>query len=405
MKKWFIWVVALLLLGGAAWGLQKKWNVLAPKAGPTGVAARQTTGVVERRSIRFAVTAAGDIGPAEQVSVRPEVNGKIADLPVDIGDRIKKDQVLFTLDDFDLQTERSSRLTDIERTKLELEKAGRDYERSKRLIAEKLISQELFDDTRTEFELKKNSLERAQKDLSLVEYRLTKTKILAPFDCTVLTRPVSVGQAVSGSGGFNSGTEVLTIANLNDMVINAHINQADITRLSQGQEVDVQVESMPGLKLKGLVERIAPQTTIKNNIKGYAVRIAMKGLDARVLPGMTANVSIPVASSENALALPMAAVFSEQGERFVFVKKDDRFERRPVQIGVADYDYAEVLNGVTEGEIVSLETPPGETAIKLAQKPAGDGTNRVLSTGSASGGGGGAGARPAAGARPTGVTR
>jgi RND family efflux transporter MFP subunit len=335
----------------------------------------------KRRSIRFAVTAAGDIGPAEQVSVRPEVNGKIADLPVDIGDRIKKDQVLFTLDDFDLQTERSSRLTDIERTKLELEKAGRDYERSKRLIAEKLISQELFDDTRTEFELKKNSLERAQKDLSLVEYRLTKTKILAPFDCTVLTRPVSVGQAVSGSGGFNSGTEVLTIANLNDMVINAHINQADITRLSQGQEVDVQVESMPGLKLKGLVERIAPQTTIKNNIKGYAVRIAMKGLDARVLPGMTANVSIPVASSENALALPMAAVFSEQGERFVFVKKDDRFERRPVQIGVADYDYAEVLNGVTEGEIVSLETPPGETAIKLAQKPAGDGTNRVLSTG------------------------
>ena len=95
-----------------------------------------------------------------------------------------------------------------------MEKAGRDYERSKRLIAGKLISQELFDDTRTEFELKKNSLERAQKDLSLVEYRLTKTKILAPFDCTVLTRPVSVGQAVSGSGGFNSGTEVLTIANL-----------------------------------------------------------------------------------------------------------------------------------------------------------------------------------------------
>jgi RND family efflux transporter MFP subunit len=354
---------------------------------------------VERRSIRFAVTAAGDIGPAEQVSVRPEVNGKIADLPVDIGDRIKKDQVLFTLDDFDLQTERASRLTDIERTKLELEKAGRDYERSKRLIAEKLISQELFEDTRTEFELKKNSLERAQKDLSLVEYRLTKTKILAPFDCTVLTRPVSVGQAVSGSGGFNSGTEVLTIANLNDMVINAHINQADITRLSQGQEVDVQVESMPGLKLKGQVERIAPQTTIKNNIKGYAVRIALKDLDARVLPGMTANVSIPVASSENALAVPMAAVFTEQGERFVFVRKDDKFERRPVQIGVADYDYAEVRNGVTEGEIVSLETPAGETAIKLAQKPASNGTKRVLSAGPASGGGGGGTARPAGGSR------
>ena len=133
------------------------------------------------------------------------------------------------------------------------------------------------------------------------------------------------------------------------------------------------------------------------------MRIALKGLDPRVLPGMTANVSIPVASSENALALPMAAVFTEQGERFVFVKKDDKFERRPVQIGVADYDYAEVLNGVTEGEVVSLETPAGETAIKLAQKPAGDGTNRVLSTGPASGGGGGGTARPAGGARSAGA--
>ena len=68
------------------------------------------------------------------------------------------------------------------------------------------------------------------------------------------------------------------------MVINAHINQADITRPEPGAGGGRQVESMPGLKLKGLVERIAPQATIKNNIKGYAMRIAMKGLDARVRP-------------------------------------------------------------------------------------------------------------------------
>jgi HlyD family secretion protein len=324
--------------------------------------------------------------------------------------------VLFTLDDFDLQTEKASRLTEIEKAKLELQKAARDYERSKTLMGENLISQELFEDTRTEYDLKKNALERAQKELSLTEYRLTKTKILAPFDCTVLTRPVSVGQAVSGSGGFNSGTEVLTIADLNNMVINAHINQADITRLTQGQEVDVQVESVPGLKLKGLVERIAPQTTIKNNIKGYAVRIALKDLDARVLPGMTANVSIPVASSENALAVPMAAVFTEQGERFVFVKKDDSFERRPVQIGVADYDFAEVLTGLSEGEVVSLETPAGETVAKLAQKPAtgspialgGQRTGGGASGGvmGGTGGGGGSGsARSGGSARPQGGTQ
>ncbi|MBI2950366.1 MAG: efflux RND transporter periplasmic adaptor subunit, partial [Verrucomicrobia bacterium] len=262
--------------------------------------------------------------------------------------------------DSDLQIEKQSRETEIDGAKLQLEKAERNYERAKELYEAELISKELYEDTKTEFELAKNSLERAQKNLNLLEDRLKKTRVEAPFDCTVLTRPVSVGQAVSGSGGFNSGTEVLTIADLNNMVVNAHVNQADVTRLTVGQEVAISVESVPGLNAKGVVERLAPQSTIKNSIKGYParVRINEREIDPRVRPGMTANLSIPVASSENAVAVPLAAVFTEQGERFVLVKKseeDDKFERRTVQLGIADYDYAEVLGGLKAGEIVSLE--------------------------------------------------
>ena len=92
----------------------------------------------------------------------------------------------------------------------------------------------------------------------------------------------------------------------------------------------------------GKVERIAPQATIKNNIKGFAVRILLKDVDQRVRPGMTANVKIPVAQADNVLAAPLAAVFKEKNpdtgrtERYVLVKKDDVYERRPVQIGVSD---------------------------------------------------------------------
>src|SRR5437899_6718389 len=210
-----------------------------------------------------------------------------------------------------------------------MKKTNRDYERSKQLYAEKLISQELFEDTRTQYELARNALERTEKALHLIEYQLTKTKILAPFDCTILTRPVSVGQAVSGSGGFNSGTEVLTIANLTEMVINAHINQADVTRLKIGQQVEVQVEAVPGMKVTGVVERIAPQATIKNNIKGFAARILLKNVDPRVRPGMTANIKIPVASADNVMAVPLAAVFTEKNpetgvyERFVYVVQEE----------------------------------------------------------------------------------
>ena len=229
-----------------------------------------------------------------------------------------------------------------------------------------MISKELFEDTKTLYELAKNTLGRADKTMELVEDRLRKTRITAPFDCTVLTRPVSVGQAVSGSGGFNSGTEVLSIANLTDMIINAHINQADVSRLSANQEVDVQVEAVAGLKMVGKVQRIAPQATSRNNIKGFAVRILLEKVDPRVRPGMTANIQIPVAAAAGVVAVPLAAVFTErnpgtqQTERFVYVVKGSRFERRAVQIGVSDYFFAEVQKGLVPGEVVSLEQPPKE---------------------------------------------
>jgi RND family efflux transporter MFP subunit len=333
--------------------------------------ARPTTAVVGYTNILFAITAAGDIGPADQVSVRPEINGLIQDLPVDIGDKVKKDSILFTLNDKELQTEKKSRLAEIAGAQLQLERSERNYKRSQLLFTEKLVSQELFDDSKTDFELAKNALERAQTVLHQLEEQLTKTKILAPFDCTVLTRPVSVGQAVSGSGGFNSGTEVMTIANLNDMIINTHINQADITRLKVSQEVAIEVEAVPGMKLKGVIERLAPQATVRNGIKGFATRIALKELDTRVRPGMTANLSIPVAAADNVLTVPLSAVFTEETERFVLVKKEDgTLDKRPVTIGVADFFLVEIQSGLKPGEVVLIEPPANlESELAAASKP------------------------------------
>ena len=333
---------------------------------------QSTTAVAGHRDINFSITAAGEIGPIDTVSVRPEVGGLIAKLSLDIGDRVKKGAILFTLNDYDLQTEKSSRKTEIEGARLavqtqtiQLEKMKLVFDRTKELSTQKLVPQETFDNARIDFELAanaldiaKNRLETSQTALQTVEDKLTKTIIRAPFDCTVLTRPVSIGQAVSGSSGFNSGTEVFTIANLEDMIITAHLNQADVTRLKVGQEVAVQIEAVPGLKLTGKVDRLAPQATFKNGVKGFSTRILLRQAEDLVRPGMTANLSIPLISAGNVLAVPLGAVFSNQGERFTWVKKaEGGFERRPVNLGVADYDYVEVTKGLAEGDEVSLVTP------------------------------------------------
>ena len=382
MKKLILWVLILSLLGGGGyWAWQKYpdkiafWkhgaDTVAQKPGPP------STATVATRNINFAITAAGDIGPVDTVSVRPEVGGLISKLVVDIGDKVKKGDLLFALDDYDLQTEKSSRKTEISGARLavetqiiQLEKTKLSFDRTKELFANKLVAQEVFDNaridhdlTRNSLDIAKNRLETAQTALQTVEDKLIKTVIRAPFDCTILTRSISVGQAVSGSSGVNSGTEVLTVANLSDMIITAHVNQSDVTRLKVNQAVAVEVEAVPGLKLVGHVDRIAPQATIKNGIKGFSTRIILKDAETQVRPGMTANLSIPLISADNVIAVPLAAVFTDQGDHFVYVKQgEDKFERQPIQLGVADYDFAEVTKGLQGGEVVSLVTPPGETS-------------------------------------------
>jgi HlyD family secretion protein len=362
MKKWIVLVMAVGLGTGGYYG----WNVWQKAKTAEALPSRPTTAVAELRDITFAVNAAGEIAPAEQVSVRPEINGLLEQMTVDLGDQVKKDALLFKLNDSELQQQKASNLTDIEKGKLGVEKAERDYKRAQQLLSDKLISQEVFDDTKTAFDLAKNALERNQKDLAITEEHLTKTEVRAPFDCTVLTRPVSIGQAVSGSGGFNSGTEVLTIADLNSMIINAQVNQADVPRLRIGESVEVTIEAVPGLMATGVVERISPQATIKNNIKGYPARIVLKNVDPRVRPGMTAGVKIPVATADNVTAVPLSAVFTEKNpdtdtmERFVYVQHGDTFEKRNVKVGVADYFFAEIQQGLAAGETVSLELPKDE---------------------------------------------
>ncbi len=391
MKKLILWLFVLAgLASGIYWARQNYPDKIAFwKSGPasgTASSALTKTAVVATRDINFAVTAAGDIGPLDAVSVRPEIGGLISKLTLDIGDKAKKGDVLFELDDKDLQTEKSSRKTEIagarlavETQKLQLEKSKLTFDRTKGLFENKLVAQEIFDNARIDHDLTKNSLDiaanrliAAQTALQQVEDKLLKTVIRAPFDCTILTRLVSVGQAVSGSSGFNSGTEVFTVANLADMIITAHINQADVTRLKVDQAVTVEVEAVPGLRLVGRVDRIAPQATFKNGIKGFSTRIILKNAEGAVRPGMTANLSIPLVSVGNVLAVPLAAVFNDQGERFVYVRMgDDKFERQLVQLGVADYDFAEVTKGLVGGEVVSLVTPPGQAG--ALQSPGGKG--------------------------------
>ena len=356
-------IIALLVAVGAFAYFQWQDAEENPNANRAHIDKRRTTSVIEQRDIDFTVRVAGEISPADKVSVRPEVHGKIAELPVDISDRVAKGDLLFRLDDKDLKIEIDSRKKQIDSATLKLEQDQNEFERSKQLFEEQLISTEIFERTKTKYEQALISRDRSQNDYQLSLEKLSKTSILAPFDCTVLTRPVSIGQAVSGSGGNSGGTEVMEIADLNNLIIQAHVNQADVARMNKEQEVKIEIEAITDLVVDGIVERIAPQATIRNSIKGFSTRIKLQTSNPDIIPGMTASISIPVASADNVVAAPLAAIFTERNETeqrteiFAYVKNGEVFDKTMLEVGVNDLNHTEVLRGLNAGDEVAIEKP------------------------------------------------
>jgi len=324
---------------------------------------RETTHTIETRDINFSVTVAGEISPAEKVSVRPEVHGKIAELPVDISDQVVAGDLLFRLDDKDLKIEIDTRKKQIDSANLQLEQSKNEFERSKKLFNDGLISEEAFQNTKTRYEVAQISRDRAQNDFDLAEEKLSKTSIRAPFDCTVLSRPVSIGQAVSGTGGQSSGTEVMEIADLKNLIILSHVNQADVSRMGKNQKVKIEIEAVADLVIDGIVERIAPQATIRSGIKGFSTRIKLQNTDESIIPGMTATINIPVANSKDVVATKLASIFTERNEveqrteTYAYVKKDEKYAKQMVEVGVNDLNFVEVLKGLSQGDEVALEKP------------------------------------------------
>ncbi len=326
-----------------------------------GKPAEELTAKAERRDLLETVEAAGDLEPLESVDVKPEVSARVEKIFVEVGARVGKGERLFQLDDTELKSQRASLLTDIEGARLRMVQAARDLGRAQALFGKKLISQEVFDRQQTNLDVSKTDMEKAERQLQVLDDRLAKTVIMAPMEGTVLAIPVNVGQVVVGAASVNAGTLLMTFADLSRMLIKVHINQVDVAKVQFGQTVTFTVDSVPDLELTGRVSLVAPQATVKSGVKGFEVRVQIDRPDGRLRPGMTADVVFPVAESKQAVAVPLSAVFLEdEKQHVVYVRKaEGEPERREVKTGITNLDFVEIKAGVAEGEEVLLTRPAG----------------------------------------------
>jgi RND family efflux transporter MFP subunit len=360
MKSALRWILVLVVLGGlTAGGLwaREKWGKAKPASESLDMVA-----TAERRDIASNLLLTGEVTPAYNSDVKAEVGGKIREIHVQVGDFVKKGGALVTIDDTDLLTEQRSAQTDIDGAKLSVNKNRGNYERAESLFKQKLISKEVFDNLKADMDISENTLAKAEARLQIVMDKLAKTKITAPVDGTVLEIPVTEGSVVVAAASVNSGTVLMTFADLSQLLIESHVNQVDAPRLVRGQQVEVNMSDTTDTPVKARIEFIAPLAIVKNNIKGFKVEALIEDSEGRLKPGMSVSMNVPVGAAQHAVSVPVSAVFKESKQNIVYVRKGGSTEKRKVVVGVNNLSFVEIKSGLDEGEEILLVEPTSAPA-------------------------------------------
>lgn len=332
------------------------WKQLTqPK--PEAIPERYVT-QTELRDVDFSIDLSGDVAPEFQLEVKSEVGGKVKALHVEPGQQVKEGDALCEIDDTDLQNQKASVMTEIVGGQLGVDHAQRRYNRGKELYKAKLITKEAFDNLENDFAVAKNDLNKSQRKLQTVNDLISKARIVAPADGTVLQVQVIQGQVVVPAASVNSGTTLMTVADLSKLLITTHVNQVDVARLQLKQSVKLTMESLKEETMEGRIDFIAPVATITNGVKGFKVEAAILKPSPRLRPGMIVNLTVPVSHVERVVTVPVSAIFRGKNDRrVVYVLQGEQPVAREVSVGVTGLDYTEIKRGLKEGERILTVEP------------------------------------------------
>jgi len=372
-KKWFLFIgllVVVVLTG-----------VILMRDGET--AAQYKTKKVDRGDITATVSATGKVNAVVTVQVGSQVSGTIQRLFVDFNSSVKKDQIVAQIDPSLLQAQveqaRAKLANDeanVEKARVVLADAKRNLGRMEELLSKNLVSQSDKDAAQTAYDSSLAGLKAAeaqvvqdQASLKLAETNLRYTTIRSPVDGIVISRNVDVGQTVAAS--LQAPTLFTIAQDLTEMQVDTSVDEADIGKVQDGQEAEFTVDAYPESPFHGTVHDIYNQPLIVQNVVTYDAIIRVKNPDLKLKPGMTANITIKVGHSKNAVKLPNAALrFSpekppgqevsaksekEKGAQ-VWILRNGKLVPVPVTLGLSEGSYTEVLAGdLSPGDEVVIE--------------------------------------------------
>lgn len=356
-KKW------ILALGAAA--------VIATSAGAywklNSTSARETTyqtDTVKRRDISSSVQATGVIKAkiGAEVKVGARISGRVEKLYANIGDVVKKGQLIARLEQEDLNAKVNEARMNLKINEANLDLAQKNLQRMQNLYAKDFVSKDKVDVAERDYKTAVAQSNQVKETIRYNETQMSYANIYAPISGVIASVATQQGETVSASS-LNVPTFV-TIVDLNRLEIYAYVDETDIGKIKPGIDATFTVDSFPDKDFKGKVTAIYPKATIQDNVVYYITIISIENSEGKLKPDMTVNATVYLSKRENVLAVPGKSIKREGGKKVVTVLENNKQVQKAVKTGWKDNVYTEIMEGLKEGEkVVTGETVKKEEGL------------------------------------------
>lgn len=348
---------------------------------------------IKLNNITEVIPANGKIQPVIEVKISPDVSGEIVELNFKEGDKVKRGDLIIKIKQDVYISVKERAEASLNSTKAQLDQqlaqftqTEANFERNKKLFEQKAISEKEYEDALSQYEVAKEQIKAARYnvrsyDAALKEANenLYKTSIYAPMDGIISKLSVEKGERVVGTSQM-AGTEMLRIANFNEMEVLVDVNENDIIRIKDNDTAIIEVDAYPNRKFTGVVTQIANSAknigSTTDQVTNFEVKVLVLPESYSDLvtegknpfrPGMSASVSIQTATKNNVLTVPIQSITTRsdllsdsvkknltvnESVENVFVVKGDTLQVRKITTGIQDLNNIEVLTGLQEGEMV-----------------------------------------------------
>lgn len=335
-----------------------------------GAQVTYTKARVTRGDISTSITATGTIEPVTKVEVGTQVSGIISKIYVDYNSVVKKGQVIAELDKTNLLSELASAKSQLANAQSDLDYQQANYDRYAALFEKGLVSANDYEQARLSFEQARQQIVIQRQNVAKAQTNLGYATITSPIDGVVLSREVEEGQTVASA--MTTPTLFNIAQDLTDMRVIADVDEADIGGVKEGQRVTFTVDAFPDDVFAGSVTQVRKEATTESNVVTYEVVISAPNKDLKLLPGLTANVTVFTAERNGVLTIPSKALrfapnttllTNEQSvedcdaKTKVWTYDGKTFRAKGIETGLNGGTTVEVTNGLCEDDeiVVSFE--------------------------------------------------